>query len=157
MNRSSYALIDNVTATTANDDTTPRANIVSYFTLTTTAEPTYDDSNTVPTFTEHTYLARSLNSDIHLSVARDGNEVDIQILLYVLAVIVFYGLLLTIALMGQRARRRPGARPEDDHASLIDRNEIVRKDTVLRHKINVLKLSEVQRGHMLDQIPSHEV
>ena len=157
MNHSSYTLIDNVTVTTANDHTIPQLNTVSHFTLTTTAGPTYDKSSTFPNFTEPTHPIRSLNSDLHLSVAKDGNEIDIQILLYVLAVVVFYGLLLTIALLDQRARRRHRAKPEDDHALLIDRNEVVRRDTVLRQKMNVLRLSGVQQGYMLDQIPSCEI
>ena len=156
MNRSSYTLIDNVTLTTSNDHTILQLNTVSHFTLTTTSGPTDDKSSTFPNFTEPTLSIRSL-ADLQLSVAKDGNEVDIQILLYVLAVVVFYWLLLTIALMGQRARRRQRAKPEDDHASLIHRNEIVRKDTVLRQKMNVLRLSGVQQGYMLDQIPSCEV
>ena len=156
-NRSLFTLVDNVTVTTANDHTIPPVNIVSHFTLAATAGPTYDNSNTVPTFTENTYLIRPLNSDLHLSFTKDGNEVDVQILLYVLAVVVFYGILLIIALMGQRARRRLRAGPEDDHSSLIDRNEVVRKDTVLRQKMNVLRLSGFQQGYMLDQIPSYEV
>ena len=156
MNRSSYTLIDNVILTTSNDHTILQLNTVSHFTLTASSGPTYDKSSTFPNFTEPTHSIRSL-ADLHLSVAKDGNDVDIQILLYVLAVVVFYGLLLTIALMCQRAQRRQRAKPEDDHASLIDRNEIVRKDTVLRQKMNVLRLSGVQQGYMLDQIPSCEV
>ena len=132
MNRSSYTLIDNVTVTTANDHTIPQLSTVSHFTLMASAGPTYDKLSTFPSFTEPTHPTRLLNSDLHLSVAKDGNEVDIQILLYALAIVVFYGLLLTIALMGQRTRRRHRAKPEDHHASLIDYNEVVRKDTVLR-------------------------
>ena len=157
-NYSSYALPDDVTVTTANDHVIPNANIIDPFiTLTAIAETTYDNSNTLPSTAELTYPTSAQRSDLHLHIARDGNEVDFQILLYVLAVVVFYGLLLTIALMGQRARRRQRAKPEDDHASLIDRNEVVRKDTVLRQKMNVLRLCGVQQGHMLDHIPSHEV
>ena len=45
----------------------------------------------------------------------------------------------------KRARRRHRAKHEDDHASLIDRNEVLRKDTVLRQKMNVLRLCVVQQ------------
>ena len=157
MNRSLYTLTDNVTVTTVNDHMISQVNIVSHFTLPTTAGPTNDNSSTVPVFTEHTHPTRSSNSDLHLSVVKNGDEVDIKILLYVLAVVVFYGILITIALIGQRARRSHRAQLEGYRASLIDRNEFVRNDTVLRQKMNVLRLSGVQQGYMLDQIPSYEV
>ena len=69
---------------------------------------------------------------------------------YVLAVVMFYGLILLIALMGQRTRWCRQIRLEDNHSSHIDCHEIVRKYTVLRQKIDMLWLSGIHRRYMLD-------
>ena len=107
---------------------------------------------TIPTAT-----MKSFHPDSHIFVAKANGDADIQALVYVFAVVLFYGLILIIALLGMRARRRHDTRLEDDYAALIDRTGAVRKDRALQQKMNVLRLSNVQHGYMLDQIPEHEV
>ena len=103
-----------------------------------------------------TTTMKSFHPGSHIFVAKANGDADIQALVYVFAVVLFYGLILVIALLGIRARRRHDTRLEDDYAALIDRTEVMRKDTALRQKMDALRLSNVQHGYMLDQIPEHE-
>ena len=100
-----------------------------------------------------------VHPDVHVRVAMETNDddVDIQVLVYVFAVVMFYGLILVIALMGVRIRKHRVIQIEDDYAALIDCSEVVRIDTTLRQKMNVLRLNNVQNGYMLDMIPEHDV
>ena len=100
---------------------------------------------------------KSFHPDMHIHAGKENNDADIQALVYVFAVVVFYGLVLIVALMGMRVRKRRITRLDDGYAALIDRNEVVRRDTVLRQKMNVLRLSNVHNGYLLDQIPEHSV
>ena len=108
----------------------------------------------VPNSTDTT---TTVHPDIHIHVAEENDEVDIQVLVYVFAVVMFYGLILIIALMGVRIRKHRVIRIEDDYAALIDCSDVVRRDTALRQKMNVLRLNNVQNGYMLDMIPEHDV
>ena len=151
VNRPSYIYRQSHRTTSSNYHVVPHADTVYHFTiLTTTAGTTYDNSHTMPSIAEHIHSVTTLISDLHFYVTKDGSEVDIQILLYVLAVVMFYGLILLVALMGQRTRWRRQISLEDNHSSHIDRHEIVRKYTVLRQKINMLWLSGIHRGYMRD-------
>ena len=112
-------------------------------------------------YTNVTLYSLSTDQQSHPgSIIIDGPrnaDADVQALVYVFAVVLFYGIILMIALMGMRVRKRRVARMGEDYAALIDRNEVVRRDTALRQKLNVLRISGVQDGHLLDQIPEHSV
>ena len=106
-----------------------------------------------------TVSTTSVHPHIYIHAARENNDegADIQVLVYVFAVVIFYGLILVIALMGVRIRKRREIRIEDDYAALIDCSEVARSDKILRQKMNVLRLNSVQNGYMLDMIPEHDV
>ena len=104
-----------------------------------------------------TTTVKSSHPDLNILMGRDSDDADIQALAYVFAVVIFYGLVLIVALMGMRVRKRRLTRLDEGYAALIDRNEVVRRDTVLRHKMNVLRLGNVHYGYLLDQLPEHSV
>ena len=111
------------------------------------------------TVSNATVSTTSVHPDIRIHIAReiDDDDTAVQVLVYVFAVVMFYGLILIIALMGVRTRKHRVIQIEDDYAALIDHRDVVRSDTTLRQKMNVLRLSNVQNGYMLDMIPEHDV
>ena len=88
----------------------------------------------------------------------ESGQPDLPALVYVIAVLLFYAGVL-MALLGLQLRRRTLFDPsEDDHYTmLLDRDELARRDTLLRHKLNVLKIRGLRDGHLLDLIPEHQV
>ena len=100
-----YPFIDKVTERTAPDNhAVLHADTVNYVTiLTVTVGSTY----TMLSIPAHTHSITTLSADLHFCVIKDGNQVNIQILMYVLVAVVFYGLILTIALIGQRSKTSP--------------------------------------------------
>jgi len=83
-----------------------------------------------------------------------------QSLIYVSAIVLFYGGVLMVLLYMQLRRRFSGDYnySEDDHyALLINRDELERRDILLRQKTNVLRICNVQQGHLLDKLPEQTV
>ena len=147
----SSKLEDLTTLTAYASDETSVLNVTQHINLTKLHNGLHTTANVATT------TVKSSHPDLDILMGRDSDDADIQALAYVFAVVIFYGLVLIVALMGMRVRKRRLTRLDEGYAALIDRNEVVRRDTVLRHKMNVLRLSNVHYGYLLDQLPEHSV
>ncbi len=84
-------------------------------------------------------------------------DTDVHALVYVTAVVLFYaGVLLTILAL-QLCRRTKETLEDDHYATLINREEIYRRDMKIRKKFNILKMTGIHNAHLLDLIPEHKV
>ena len=83
------------------------------------------------------------------------SEPDSQALLYVSAIVLFYGAVLLTLLWMQLRRRAVPSVDEELYAVLINREELARRDILLRHKLNVLRIDGIKDGYLLDHIPEH--
>lgn len=96
-------------------------------------------------------------SEPYWEIPTQPNGSDGQAFIYVSAVVVFYGALL-MTLLGIQMRRRNGdSADEDYYALLVNRDELARRDIVLRQKMNVLRIDSIKDGHTIDLIPEHTV
>ena len=84
-------------------------------------------------------------------------EPDRQALLYVSAIVLFYGAVLLTLLWMQLRRHAVPPADEELYAVLINREELARRDTLIRHKLNVLRIDGIKDGYLLDHIPEHTV
>ena len=152
-NHSSYRLKVDATATAGTNYV--EVNIASNsVTLMEIVGPTYDNSISIPFVSEHTHSIKILHLDLIFYVVIDKGE-SMQISLYVLAVAMIYGIIPTIVSMVLWAHRHAWV-AQYGHSSLIVCNDVVQKGTVLRQKMNVLRLGGVQKGYILNQTPTHE-
>ena len=89
------------------------------------------------------------------AIPSSTSEPDSQPLLYVSVIVLFYGAVLLTLLWMQLRRRAVPSVDEELYAVLINREELARRDILLRHKLNVLRIDGIKDGYLLDHIPEH--
>ena len=146
-----YAIVSfreeyNVTSVTP---TTPVENLTTTYIYTDVEVPNSTYSTSLPPVTTPVPWPSSP------ALPSSTSEPDSQALLYVSAIVFFYGAVLLTLLWMQLRRRAVPSVDEELYAVLINREELARRDMLLRHKLNVLRIDGIKDGYMLDHIPEH--